>query len=271
MNNLICFGKGYVASYLIDILNEYNIISTKRNLCDQSQNIISWDKFKNISEDTTHILISIPPVENKDIVYDKFYEQIRNLKNLKWLGYLSTTSVYGNHNGDIVDENSACNPTNERSKIRLKIEKQWLDIYQKYNIPVTIFRLSGIYGPGRNQIDRLKRGEELQNIYSKDKYFSRIHVVDIAQILKASMNNSKAGEIYNLADDYPCPSYEIVEYAYKLTDKKAPKRINLSEANLSPMMQEFYQDNKKISNDKIKRLLDGNLIFPNYKEGLKNI
>lgn len=181
----------------------------------------------------------------------------------KWFGYLSTTGVYGDTKGDWVDENTEVRPNNERTEQRVLAEQQWLNS----GYPVNVYRLAGIYGPGRSAIDDLKEGTA-KRIYKKNQYFSRIHVEDICKVLLASMN--KTGEIYNVADDYPSPATEPVEYAAKLLGITPPPLVDYEKAELSEMARSFYASSRRVKNNKIKKL-GIKLAYPTYIEGLDAI
>jgi len=184
--------------------------------------------------------------------------------NPKWFGYLSTTGVYGNMDGGWANEQTPVNPNNLRSQQRVEAEQHWLHS----GLPVNIYRLSGIYGPGRSAIDELNEGTA-KRVYKENQFFSRIHVEDIVAVLQASMNIS--GEIYNLADDKPVPSYEVVEYAAKLMGISPPPMVDFKDAELSPMARSFYRSSRRMENNKIKQLLGRPLKHPTYVEGLESI
>ena len=187
---------------------------------------------------------------------------------IDWIGYLSATSVYGDHNGEWVSEKSSTRPNSPRGKARLLCEQQWLDFAQNLNLPLVIFRLSSIYGPQRNALEKIGNGS-VQIIDKPGCVFSRIHVDDICRALIASMHPLPSLSIYNIADDTPTDSATVTEYAYQLLGLTPPPRINYDDAELSPMAREFYQDNKRVSNQKLKHDLKLPLLYPTYKEGLK--
>ena len=188
-----------------------------------------------------------------------------------WITYLSATSVYGDHNGEWVDENSKVNPLTENGKSRLNAEKIWINIAKKKNLPIQIFRLSGIYSQERNILEKIKSGSH-QIINKPNHFFSRIHVEDISNVLKITQDLKyiKPGEIYNLSDDYPCSNIEIANYAYDLIKASKPKMIEIHEIK-SEMLKNFYKDSKKVNNRKIKKVFSYQLKFPTYKEGLNSI
>lgn len=278
--HLFCFGLGYTARNVIKYLQEssyynWSYTGTKRitSLANQNRNInlISFSENLIIPHETTHILISIPPYQSEDIVLKLFKQQIFNLKNLKWIGYISSTGVYGDHKGNWVNENSETMPSNNINIDRLRIEEEWLNLYKYYNRPITIFRAAGIYGEGRNMIEKILNGENSQLIIAPNCYFSRIHIEDLAKIIIKSMFSKITGEIFNIADDYPCENIEVTRYTYQLLGIKPPLPVQLKDAKISDFALNFYLDSKKVDNHKVKELLNYKLIYPTYKEGLKSI
>ncbi len=268
--HIFCFGFGYVASYLKDHLSHFKISSTRRPgktlLANQyyfdENSLLDFEIFK----DVTHILISIPPNENGDLVYRTYGEKFKELKSLKKIIYLSSTSVYGDHEGEYVNEDSKTNADDNLGKHRILAEMQWIDS----ELSVDIIRLSGIYGPNRSVIDRLRHGD-VQCIHKEGHFFSRIHVKDIVKLLSLIIEDEDSNQIYNFADDYPCSQSEVTMYAYNLMGKEAPRVINFQDAKLSPAMKHYYNANKRVSNAKIKHKYNYNFIYPSYKEGLKAI
>ena len=282
--NIFCFGFGQVAKNFIDklILENYNITlsSTTRNETKKEIfNGIDYKSFQFNSEkydknilsklrEADHILVSIPPKEGEDIVIKSFSKFLESSK-VKWITYLSATSVYGNHKGDWVNENSETKPTSTNGLARLKAENSWLTLKMRKNLPVQIFRLSGIYSNERNILVRLKLGTA-KLINKKNHFFSRIHVEDIASILFKSLSKFKSGEIYNLADDKPSSSEEIMLHGAKILNIKNLKKIEVKEIE-SEMLKNFYKDSKRVSNKKMKNYFGYNFKFPTYIEGLDYI
>jgi nucleoside-diphosphate-sugar epimerase len=215
-----------------------------------------------------HILISISPVNGEDIVIKKFQNLLES-SNAKWITYLSATSVYGDHNGEWVDEESKTNPTSSTGINRLVAENSWINLSIKKNLPVQIFRLAGIYSNEKNILLRLKSGNE-KIIDKKDHFFSRIHVEDIASVLFKSLENFKSKEIYNIADDRPASSKEVAFYGSKILEIKNPETIEVSAID-SEVLKNFYKDSKKVSNKKMKKFFDYELKYPSYVEGLNYI
>ena len=282
--NIFCFGFGQVAKEFIKkLLSEkynLNIAITTR----QESNIIEFlgqkisnfefnnDKIdKNIFKklkDFDHILISIPPEHERDLVLKYFSKEILD-QNIKWITYLSATSVYGNHEGKWVDENSKTLPKSKNGIERLAVEKVWLKMYKKNNIPLQIFRLSGIYSNIYNVLERIRSGNA-SLIRKENQFFSRIHVEDIANLLFLSLNKLKKGEIFNISDDKPASSEEVMKYGAKILNLPEPKEIKLEDIQ-SEMLKAFYRDSKKVSNKKVKEFFKYNLKFPTYVEGLNYI
>lgn len=189
-------------------------------------------------------------------------------KNIQWIGYLSSTGVYGDHQGHWVDESSKPIGLGDQGQLRLVAENQWRFFAEAYQLPLTIFRLAGIYGPQRNVLARLMAGKN-DTIIKDGQFFSRIHVEDIVLAIVAAMRNPIEGiTIYNVADDEPAPSNVVDEYAASLLKRPPLKRVAYEQALLSPMAQEFYSHNKRVSNAKLKRALHIQLTYPTYKEGL---
>ncbi len=276
VNHLLCFGFGYSARTLAAWLEKrtWRISATSRDpegiaeIDAKGFHGFLFDRKFQITSDVTHILISAPPDENGDPVLRLFQEQLQRLsKQLTWVAYLSTTGVYGDHGGDWVDENSPLEPNTARGHRRLEAEKRWLKVHCDYGLPIHLFRLAGIYGPGRNQLISVLNGSA-RRIIKPGQIFSRIHVDDIAGVLAASMAKPNPGHAYNVCDDEPCPPQEVVEYAANLLDLPVPPEIAFDDAELSPMAKSFYADSKRVSNQRMKNELGYKLLYPNYREGL---
>jgi len=223
-----------------------------------------------IFDGVTHILNCIPPDKNGD---DPVLRSLKNkLKSLslEWVGYLSTTGVYGNTKGDWVSETDKPNPFQNRSQNRLNCEQEWIES----GLPIQIFRLPGIYGPGRSTFEAIKN-KKIRVISKKDQVFSRIHVADITHAiihLLENKNSLKFHQIINIADDEPCSQMEVIQYCYDLLNLKMPKPILFEEAKneLSPIAQSFWMENRRVSNKLLCETLGYKLIYKNYKIGLKN-
>ena len=216
---------------------------------------------------TTHLLISVPPDGAGDPVLDHHGDDLAACRSIVWAGYLSTTGVYGDRDGGWVDEESARTPTGERGRRRLAAEQAWCALMARAGTPVQLFRLAGIYGPGRNALATVRRGRA-QRIDKPGQVFSRIHVDDIAAVLEASIDRPRPGRAYNLCDDNPAPPAEVIGHACRLLGVAAPPLIPFDEAELSDMARSFYRDNKRVSNRRIKEELGVTLAYPDYRAGL---
>ena len=282
--NIFCFGFGQVAKNFIKKLGieNYNIRLTTTSRSKSSKkkfNGINYNSYllnskrfdKNIVaelEKADHVLISIPPEKKEDIVIKNFSKFMKNSK-INWITYLSATSVYGDHKGEWVNENSKTNPTSSNGVARLKAENAWVSLEKNNKLPIQIFRLSGIYSDEKNILSRLKL-KDAKLINKKDHYFSRIHVDDIANILFKSMSKFKSGEIYNISDDKPSSSEEVTLYGAKILNINDIEKIEVDEIK-NEMLKNFYNDSKKVSNAKVKKFFDYELKFPSYVEGLNYI
>lgn len=216
---------------------------------------------------TTHLLHSIPPGPEGDPVLAQYRDQIAALSSLEWIGYLSTVGVYGDQEGRWVNETTEPRPNSARTEARVEAEKAWLEFGKQTGIPVHVFRLAGIYGPGRCVFDKLKAGTA-RRINKDNQVFSRIHVEDIASVLEASMAHPRAGAIYNVADDEPAAPGEVVAYAAELMGVPPPPEVDFEEADLTPMARSFYEGSRRIGNERIKSELGVKLRYPTYREGL---
>ena len=213
------------------------------------------------------LLVSVPPGEAGDPTLKAFSTIIARARRLRWIGYLSTIGVYGDRNGQWVDESTPVSPTSERSISRVKAEQSWLDLGKRSDKAVHVFRLSGIYGPGRNQLIQLANGTA-RRIVKPGQVFNRIHVCDIARVLDASLKQPRAGAIYNVTDNEPAPPQEVVTFAASLLGRNPPVEIAIEDANLSPMGRSFYRENKRVSNALLTHELGVELQYPTYREGL---
>jgi nucleoside-diphosphate-sugar epimerase len=267
MPHLFCFGLGYsaVALALRLIKQGWIVNGTSRSGADGT---FAFDGTKPLPpssfDGVTHLLISVPPGETGDPVLNCHRDELAQLaRSLRWAGYLSTTGVYGDRQGEWVDEASPLQPTTARGERRLAAETAWREL----GLPLHIFRLAGIYGPGRNQLVSLRNGTA-KRIVKKGQIFSRIHVADIAGVLEASMARPNPGQAYNVCDDEPCPPQDVVAFAAKLLKTSPPPEIPFDAAELSPMARSFYAESKRVSNRRIKDELGYRLIYPSYREGL---
>ncbi|MDA7751948.1 NAD-dependent epimerase/dehydratase family protein [Candidatus Pelagibacter sp.] len=282
--NIFCFGFGQVAKNFVKKLSieQYNVNLSATSRSESSKKIfndISYNSYLFNSEkfdqklivklkEADHILVSIPPENQKDLVVKNFSKFLESSK-LKWITYLSATSIYGDHKGEWVNENSKTNPISNNGIARLKAENAWVSLEKKNKIPVQIFRLSGIYSNEKNILIRLKSGE-VKLINKKNHYFSRIHVDDISNILFKSLSKFKSGEIYNLSDDKPSTSEDVTLFGAKMLNIENIEKIEVDQIK-SEMLKNFYNESKKVSNEKMKSYFNYNLKFPSYIEGLNYI
>jgi len=282
--NIICFGFGQVAKNFIKKLKDqgaaFKLTTTSREESKTKEfeniNYESFQfseegfdkKFLSRFEEADHVLLSIAPINGIDIVIKNLKDYFKSSK-FKWITYLSATSVYGNHNGEWVNENSETKPTSSNGIERLKVEKEWMELARKFDLPFQIFRLSGIYSNQYNILNRLKSGEA-KIINKKNHFFSRIHVEDIANVLTSSLNNFKKKEIYNISDNQPASAEEVAMYGVKLLGIDKPKTLEINEIE-SEMLRNFYKDSKKIDNKKMREFFNHKLKYPTYVEGLNYI
>lgn len=280
---LFCFGYGYTCDYLGHALagsGEWALSGTTRSkekqealkergieasLFDYRHPLVDPISF---FKDTTHLLVSTPPDDEGDPSFRAHAQDILKIPSLEWVGYLSTTGVYGNRDGGWVNETSETRPTAKRGARRIKAEEQWMSLHKSQNLPIHIFRLAGIYGPGRSALDSVRAGVA-RRINKPGQAFSRVHVEDIIQVLIASIHSPNPGSIYNVCDDYPAPSHEVIAHACKLLGRPAPPLIPYKEADLAPIARSFYADNKRVQNEKIKNELGVSLKYKNFQDGLE--
>lgn len=279
MKKLLIYGYGYTASYLAETLNteNYLIIGSSReekkfNSDNKKVKFINNSLVNNclLKDDITHILVSVPPNDLGDIFIQNYRDIITKNKNIEWIGYLSATNVYGDHNGELVSESSQTKPKTKKGINRLVAEKQWLELISKFNLPIKIFRLAGIYGPNRNIKERLIKGS-VKNIFKEGQFFSRIHVEDVANILSLSMNNITKNKIYNLADDFSCNLNVIIEYLCEKNSLKKPAQISFDDMSSDYKKESFFLENKRVDNSLVKKDLLKNFKYPSFKEGYKNL
>jgi len=231
------------------------------------------ERFDEILAGVTHILISAPPSSvHGDPVLHCHAKKLSELKTLEWVGYLSTTGVYGDTHGQLVDETAELMPSSERSRRRVQAERDWLDQFNEYGLPVHIFRLSGIYGPGRSALDAVRAGKARQIVKPGHK-FSRIHVRDLATVIKASINHPDPGAIYNLCDNEAAPPADVTAFACELLGLEPPPEVpfDIARESMSAMALSFWNDNRLVDNTRIKNDLAVELSYPTYREGLRAI
>jgi nucleoside-diphosphate-sugar epimerase len=271
--SLFCFGLGYTARALAAQLMQagWRVCGTSRA---GEPGMLRFDRDHPLPADAlagiSHVLVSVPPDAAGDPVLDVHAGDIAALPDLRWLGYLSTTGVYGDRGGDWVDENSELRPSGERGRRRAAAERGWLDLWQRHGMPVHIFRLVGIYGPGRSAFEALRAGTA-RRIDRPGQVFSRIHVDDLAAVLAASIARPRPGAIYNVCDDEPAAPADVVAYAVGLLGIAPPPLVPFDAADLSPLARSFWDDNKRVANALIKTELGVRLRYPDYRAGLRAI
>jgi nucleoside-diphosphate-sugar epimerase len=219
---------------------------------------------------TTHLLHSIPPGADGDPVLASYRDALARLRTLEWIGYLSTVGVYGDQQGNWVSEDTAPKPNSARTEARVHAEQAWLDFGEEIGVPVQVFRLAGIYGPGRSVFDKLAAGTA-RRINKDGQAFSRVHVEDIAGVLEASIARPRGGAIYNVADDEPAAPGDVVAHAAEMIGVPPPPEIDFEDAGLSPMARSFYEGSRRIGNALIKSELGVELRYPTFREGLKSL
>ncbi|MGB0670653.1 MAG: SDR family oxidoreductase [Rhodospirillales bacterium] len=283
---LFVFGLGYTAEALLRQLTRegWEVAGTTRDrnrapaLEALGARCFPFDRGHPLDEplrtigQASHILVTIPPDAEGDIAFDLHGGDIVRANDLAWLGYLSTTGVYGNTDGAEVDEDSPLRPSSPRAQRRVDAEQNWLSLRRERLVPVHIFRLPGIYGPGRSVLDQIREGKA-KRIDKPDHHFSRIHVDDIAGVLKASMQAPDPGSIYNVVDDEPAPPALVTYQACQMLSMRPPPLIPFEQAKtrMSDMALSFWNDNRCVSNAKIKRDLGYKLRYPTFREGLAAI
>lgn len=279
--HIFCFGFGFSARALHRRLPEAAWSATARSaaaeegLSAAGVRAVPFDGTAPLSpgalDGVTHILASVPPDDGGDPVVRHCADDIRACETVRWIGYLSTTGVYGDRQGGWVDEESELRPAGTRGRRRVLAERDWLGLSGAVDGPaVQIFRLAGIYGPGRNQFGALRKGTS-RRIVKPGQVFSRIHVDDIAAVLEASIENPRDGGVYNVCDDLAAPPQDVVAFAAELLDMEPPPAVPFEEADLSPMGRSFYSESKKVRNDLIKQELGVRLRYPTYREGLRAV
>jgi nucleoside-diphosphate-sugar epimerase len=283
VNKTICIlGFGYTAKFLAEKLSKINfsITGTSRNLNvrdyyqKKGYEIVDFNdiQIEHILYRSTHLLILIPPVPllGDPALTDLLALLEKYSRRLEWVGYVSSTGIYGNHDGAWVDEFTLPKNIGIRSALRLEAEMAWLDVSKKFQLPIHIFRLAAIYGPNRNVLSDIANGKD-QSVYKEGHFFSRIHVEDIAKIILASIQKPNIGSVYNISDDLPAPSHEIDQYAASLLKRDALPLVPFEKAVLSDQLKEFYGSNRRVSNAKIKQEFKLRLNYPSYREGLKQL
>lgn len=271
---LLSIGHGYSARALARLLipEGWKVIGTTRSqdkaarLEAEGVEPLLWPGNSLPFHRASHVLSSVAPDEAGDPVLAEAGDDLKSSDNLEWVGYLSTTGVYGDRNGGWVDETSALLPTTRRGRARVEAEAGW----QALGLPLHIFRLAGIYGPGRGPFEKVRRGTA-RRIIKDGQVFSRTHVEDIARVLAASIRQPDPGAVYNVCDDDPAPPEDVIAHAAELLGLPVPEAVAFEDAELSPMARSFYAESKRVRNDRIKSELGVNLLFPSYRDGLPSL
>lgn len=268
---LLSIGHGYSARALAPLLirRGWRVIGTTRSpakigqLERQGVEPLIWPGNRLPLENATHLLTSVAPNDEGDPVLNEIGDRLRRARNLEWVGYLSTTGVYGDHDGGWVDEDAPLTPSTKRGQARVDAEAAWAAL----GLPLHVFRLAGIYGPGRGPFAKVRAGTA-RRIIKEGQVFSRIHVDDIAVTVLASIERPNPGAVYNVCDDEPAPPQDVIAHAAELLGLPIPPAVPFEEADMSPMARSFYSDSKRVKNERIKTELGVRLKYPDYKSGL---
>lgn len=276
---LLIFGMGYTSAALVQALPvgtpvfattrsvQKAVRLAKRGL---SMRLFPGEDFSVFITWASHVLISAGPEAEGDPVLARLRDAFASADHLEWVGYLSTTGVYGDHGGGWVTEDTPLTPTTARGRDRVAAEGEWMDLHSDHGLPVHIFRLAGIYGPGRGPFSKVRNGTA-RRIIKPGQVFSRIHVDDIAQVLLASMARPNPGTAYNVCDDDPAPPQDVIAHAAALLGLPVPPATPFEEADLSPMARSFYAESKRVDNTRIKTELGVRLRYPDYRVGLAQL
>lgn len=288
VTHLFCFGLGYSSGIVADRLAQQGWRITGTSTRAEGAAQISANGYTGLVFDgtapsaviaaelktATHILLSIPPGADGDPAFAHFSDSIRESSVITWIGYFSTVGVYGDAQGGWVDEETQAKPGSERGKRRLAAEQQWLGLAQNAGKHAAVFRLPGIYGPGRCALDDVRDGTA-RSIIKPGQVFNRVHVEDIASAVIAAMERPHPGRVYNVTDDEPGPPQDVVNFAAQLLGRPQPPSLDFATANLSPilspMARSFYSENKRVANARMKAELGIRLKYPTYREGLTEI
>lgn len=278
MKHALIFGHGYSAASLTPLLlaDGWQVSGTTRHraqaVAAAGATPVDWGgdaAIRAAIATANAILVSAGPDATGDPVLARFRDGLRTASP-DWVGYLSTTAVYGDHGGDWVTEDTPTAPASARGKARVQAENAWCDLAAQAGWPLHIFRLAGIYGPGRSPVDKLRQGKS-RRIIKPGQIFSRIHVDDIGQVLAASIRQPQPGAVYNVCDDLPCPPQEVIEYAAAKTGLPLPRAEDFDTAEMTPMARSFYSESKRVSNRRIKSDLGVRLLYPDYFSGLAGL
>ena len=280
---LLIFGFGYTAKFLSEKLSQENwkVFCTTRS-SEKFEEVKTTKAFpvlfndekklESIFNQDLYVLSTVPPKTGKDPVITNYEHLLKNNSDrIKWIGYLSTTSVYGDKKGNWVTEDSLLEPNIERSIFRIQAEDSWIRMGESELIKTMIFRLAGIYGPGRNLIDRFRKNEKVYIVDKPGHLFNRIHVKDIVGAIEVAMTSDTKARIFNLSDDLPATQLDVAQFAANLLEIDCPQTVSVDSELLSEMAKSFFQEEKKVSNLKLKKELGYKLSFPSFKDGLREI
>ncbi len=279
MKTLLVFGYGYTARVIgHDLLQAgWRVIGTTRSADKAAEmradgiEAVIWpgDDIQPALDAATHLLISTAPNEGGDPVLAELGDEIaRRAGQFAWVGYLSTTAVYGNRDGDWVDEAAELRPATRRGELRVAAERAWLDLFEATALPVHVFRLAGIYGPGRGPFAKVRAGTA-RRIMKKGQVFSRTHVEDISQVVRASIDAPDPGAVYNVCDNDPAPPQEVIAEAARMLGLPLPEAVDFETAEMTAMARSFYAESKRVSNRRIIEELGITLKYPDYRSGLR--
>ncbi len=275
---LLSFGHGFSARALTRLLlpEGWRVIGTTRSaekaeaLRAEGVEALIWpgSDMRVALAEATHLLLSAAPDDDGDPVLGALAgDIIATADTLEWVGYLSTTGVYGDHQGGWVDETTPLTPSTRRGHQRVKAEGQWQALAETSGLALHIFRLAGIYGPGRGPFSKVRLGTA-RRIIKKDQVFSRIHVDDIAQVLAASIAQPNPGAVYNVCDNEAAPPEDVLAHAAELLGVALPPEEDYETAEMTPMARSFYAESKRVRNDRIREELGVKLAYPTYRDGL---
>ena len=279
-NILLIFGFGYTAKFMCQKFSKKNweVFCTTR-FKEKAKEIKSLnatpiffddeEKIESVLSKNSYILSTAPPENSKDPVVENYGHLLKkNSERVKWAGYLSTTSVYGDKKGEWVTEDTELEPNLERSISRVAAENSWIKLGENLLIKTVIFRLAGIYGPGRSLVDRLMKDEDVYIVDKPAHLFNRIHVDDIVGAIEMAISSKSEAKIFNLSDDLPAKQLDVAKFAASLLKRKSPQTVSLESDLVSEMARSFYKEEKKVSNTRLKDELGYKLVFPSFKEGL---
>ena len=282
-NILLIFGFGYTAKFMCQKFSKKNweVFCTTR-FKEKAKEIKSLnatpiffddeEKIESVLSKNSYILSTAPPENSKDPVVENYGHLLKkNSERVKWAGYLSTTSVYGDKKGEWVTEDTELEPNLERSISRVEAENSWIKLGENLLIKTVIFRLAGIYGPGRSLVDRLMKDEDVYIVDKPAHLFNRIHVDDIVGAIEMAISSKSEAKIFNLSDDLPAKQLDVAKFAASLLKRKSPQTVSLESDLVSEMARSFYKEEKKVSNTRLKDELGYKLVFPSFKEGLFSI